>query len=145
LSAEGVVAVTVYTARAVHWSGGWELHVDGVGVTQVRILAKATQQVRDLIQTYTGRPTTGDVITIVTDPEIDQRAELVRRRTTEAAQAQAEAAKAAREFARDLRHQGLSVSDIAEVMGVTRGRVSQFLSSTGRSTQAPTAPKRIPA
>jgi hypothetical protein len=34
--------VTVYTARAVRWSGGWELHVDGVGVTQVRILSKAT-------------------------------------------------------------------------------------------------------
>jgi hypothetical protein len=77
--------VTVYTARAVRWSGGWELHVEGVGVTQVRILSKATQQARDLIETYTGQPTTGDVITIVTDPEIDQRAELVRRRTTEAA------------------------------------------------------------
>ena len=137
--------MTVYTARAVRWSGGWELHVEGVGVTQVRILSKARQQVRDLIETYTGRPTTGDVITIVTDPEIDHRAELVRQRTTEAARAQSEAAKAARELARDLRRQGLSVSDIAEVMGVTRGRVSQLLSPTGPATQARTARKRVPA
>jgi predicted XRE-type DNA-binding protein len=84
------------------------------------------------------------VITIVTDPEIDHRAELVRRRTTEAAQAQAEAAKAARELAGDLRRQGLSVSDIAEVMGVTRGRVSQLLRPTGSETQ-PQTRKRVPA
>lgn len=41
----------VVVARAVPWSGGWELHVDDVGVTQVRDLSDAQEQVRSLLET----------------------------------------------------------------------------------------------
>ncbi|GGO92889.1 hypothetical protein GCM10011584_30340 [Nocardioides phosphati] len=39
----------VVVARAVPWAGGWELHVDGVGVTQAEDLSDAADQVRGLL------------------------------------------------------------------------------------------------
>jgi len=46
----------VYTARMVPWEHGWELHVDGIGVTQVSSLEDdAEQQVRNLVETTIGR------------------------------------------------------------------------------------------
>ncbi len=43
--------MTVYEAEAFRWEDGWELHVRDVGVTQVRSLDVAPQQVRDLVET----------------------------------------------------------------------------------------------
>lgn len=49
--------MTTYVTHANKWKteqgGGWELHVDGVGVTQVDHLAEAEAQVRDFIETVT--------------------------------------------------------------------------------------------
>ena len=46
-----------YVTHAVKWQTdqgeGWELYVDGVGVTQVDHLEEAEAQVRDLIETMT--------------------------------------------------------------------------------------------
>lgn len=39
----------VYTATAKRWSGGWELHIDGVGVTQSHTIDDAEIMVRDYI------------------------------------------------------------------------------------------------
>jgi hypothetical protein len=39
-----------YTVRARHWERGWELHVEGVGVTQSRTLARAEAMVRDYLR-----------------------------------------------------------------------------------------------
>ena len=58
MSTEGVVAVTTYVTHARRWEfgadGGWELYVDGVGVTQVDHLDEAEAQVRDFIETISG-------------------------------------------------------------------------------------------
>lgn len=43
--------MTHYEVKAVRWAHGWELHVKGVGVTQVDDLENAEQQVRDFIAT----------------------------------------------------------------------------------------------
>jgi len=43
--------MTHYEVQAVRWAHGWELHVEGLGVTQVDDLKKAYQQVRDFIST----------------------------------------------------------------------------------------------
>jgi len=43
--------MTQYQVHAWPWSHGWELHVEGIGVTQVDDLAHAEQQVRDFVAT----------------------------------------------------------------------------------------------
>lgn len=42
--------VTTYAVHAKRWKHGWELHIDGVGVTQSRNLDGAEQMVRDYIE-----------------------------------------------------------------------------------------------
>ena len=38
-----------YQVRARRWAHGWEIHIDGVGVTQSRSLAGAEAMVRDYV------------------------------------------------------------------------------------------------
>ena len=62
-----------YTVRARKWrsgtDSGWELHVDGIGVTQVDDLGEAKQQARDFIETVTDRSVESvDVEVLVEDP-----------------------------------------------------------------------------
>jgi hypothetical protein len=56
-----------YEVRAVRWEHGWELHIDGVGVTQARSLASAERQVLDYAATLTG--TDADDAVVVVHPE----------------------------------------------------------------------------
>ena len=46
--------MSTYTVRATRWAHGWELHIDGVGVTQSRNLDGAEQMVRDYIEMWPG-------------------------------------------------------------------------------------------
>ena len=118
------------TAIARPWAHGWELHVDGVGVTQVRVLHQAQQQVRDLVTTMTGEPSDTDPVDVRIDlGPLTERVTNARQLTQRAAALQAEAAAANRQVVMDLRDAGLSISDIAHVMGVSRGRVSQLVAS----------------
>jgi len=62
-----------YKVSAKRWTSGgdsgWELHVDGVGVTQVDDLGEAKQQARDFIETVTDRSVESvDVEVLVEDP-----------------------------------------------------------------------------
>ena len=50
--------------RAKRWKHGWELHIDGIGVTQSRNLDGAEQMVRDYIETLTDHDTADDVVVI---------------------------------------------------------------------------------
>jgi hypothetical protein len=43
-----------YSVRPVPWERGWELHVDGVGVTQSGSLDAAEAMARDFIAACTG-------------------------------------------------------------------------------------------
>ena len=54
--------MSTYTVRATRWAHGWELHIDGVGVTQSRNLDGAGQMVRDYIESLTGRDTSNDEV-----------------------------------------------------------------------------------
>ena len=38
-----------YTVTAKRWEHGWELHIDGIGVTQSRLLSGAEAIVRDCL------------------------------------------------------------------------------------------------
>lgn len=57
-----------FSVQAKRWAGGWELHVDGVGVTQSGTLDDAEAMVRDYIESLTGRDTTGDTVEIAPGP-----------------------------------------------------------------------------
>lgn len=114
-----------YTARAVHWDGGWELHIDGVGVTQVRLFKDAAGQVADYLDTM---GLAWDEVAIRAD--IGQLADEIveaKRLAAEAEELQTTAALKWRHSARELRDLGLSVTDVASLMEISRGRVSQLL------------------
>jgi hypothetical protein len=120
-----MVAMSVYRVRAKRWKHGWELHIDGVGVTQSRNLDGAEQMVRDYIETLTEHDTTDDVVII--KPEIgnglDEAAEAVRGAISEAEQALRAAAARSRQLAWQLRQEGLSGKDIAAILHVSAQRV----------------------
>ncbi|WGH83126.1 helix-turn-helix domain-containing protein [Auritidibacter ignavus] len=117
--------MSAYTAIARRWSGGWEIHVTDLGVTQARTLAAAEQQAADYIETLTG-----EAPVAVTDTpdlgELGSKVVQARKLSQDAAEAQARAASEIRGAVAELRSQGLSVTDIAAILGVSRGRVSQL-------------------
>ena len=116
-----------YTVTARRWKHGWELHIDGVGVTQSKTLATAEQMVRDYIETLTDQDvSTADVAITPELGALGHKVSTVRAQVDAAERAQRDAAKAKRQLADDLRAAGLSVSDTAAILGVSRGRVSQL-------------------
>ena len=118
---------TTYNVTAKRWKHGWELHIDGVGVTQSRTLDTAEQMVRDYIETLTDKDVSRDTVVITPDlGELDRKVTTVRDLLAAADRQQQEARNSYRALAADLRAAGLSVSDTAAILGVSRGRVSQL-------------------
>lgn len=120
-----MVAVKV---TAKQWKGGWELHVDGVGVTQVRTLVNAAQQAADLVETMTGGAVDPGSMDVHLEIEggLTKRVAQARALVRDAETASAAAAKESRAVVSALRRKGVSVTDAAVVMGVSRGRISQL-------------------
>lgn len=120
----------IYRVRAVKWAEGWELHVEGVGVTQVRTLDKAEVQVRDYLASLYERDfDSAKVFVVPSLGGLEDEVAAVRKEAAAAAAAQAAAGEHSRRVARALRARGLSVTDSAAVLGVSRGRVSQLVNS----------------
>jgi hypothetical protein len=135
--------MTTYTVRAKHWEHGWELHISDVGVTQSRTLDGADQTVRDYIESLTGRDTSADEVAIKPDlGGLEDKAAAVREWTLRVQKENREAAAASRSLACECRAAGLSVTDIAAVLGISRGRVSQLI---GGRESAPGAKVRVSA
>lgn len=118
-----------YQVRAKRWEHGWELHIEGVGVTQSRTLWDAEEMARDLIARREDLPGAGFAVRIT--PEIggglDEETRAAREAVSAADQAQRLAAAQSRATARRLRQAGLSGRDIAKVLNVSPQRVSQLL------------------
>jgi len=116
------------TVKASRWTLGWELSVEGVGVTQVRTLARAEQQVRDYLDTIDpSMDHDGWMIRVV--PDLGSVIDEVRgaqAASEAAAVAQAEAGRRMRAVVRRLRVLGLSLADTACILGVSKGRISQL-------------------
>jgi len=132
---------STYKVRAKRWARGWELHIDGVGVTQSHTLRDAERMVRDYISLDTGMaPDAFDIeITPEIGGELGERTAAARRAVAEAEQARRTAAVQSREAARELQTAGLSGRDIAAVLQVTPQRVSQLLKPevTARASRQP--------
>ncbi|MGM7667604.1 antitoxin HicB [Microbacterium sp. A93] len=116
------------TVTAHRWEGGWELHHGDEPITQVSTLDRASEQVRDYLDTV--QPDIDHSSwTITVTPELGTLGEEVaaaRAATEAASEASIAAARQAREVVRHLRAAGLSVTDAAAVLGVSRGRISQL-------------------
>lgn len=126
--------MNTYTVHAKRWAHGWELHIedaDGaeVGVTQSRSMAGAEDMVRDyLALDLDAEPDSFDVvIRAELDTERTRLLAEMRRLRREADRANEAAAEAARKVARQLKADGLRGVDIAAVLEVSPGRVSQLM------------------
>lgn len=123
------MAPVIYTVTATRWDDGWELNIDGVGVTQCRSLGTAEHMVRDYLRLEGHEGWENAGVDIAVDlGGLEKEAAESRRKTTEAAHAMKQAAAESRAIARELRERGLSVADTAAVLGVSKGRVSQLVS-----------------
>ena len=123
--------MTIYRVTATHWNRGWELHIEGVGVTQCRCLDEAESTVREYIKFRTGTDS-GEAMIVVrfeVGGDLGKQAQAARAATRAAEIATREAAAQSRKMARDLSEAGLTGRDIAKVLGVSAQRISQLLKS----------------
>ena len=120
---------TAYTVIAKRWARGWELHIDGVGVTQSKTLNDAEEMVRDYISLDTGADPASFCVEIFPEisHELDSETREARRAVAEAEKAQRAAAARSREAARSLKGIGLTGREIAVVLRLSPQRVSQLL------------------
>lgn len=120
--------MSTINAKARRWAGGWELEIDADNMTQVRNLGHARQQIVDYLDTVdSDTDHSGWDISIV--PELGAITVEIREAkeaTARAAGLQAEAAKANRKVVKDLRSQHLSLAEVAAVLNISKGRVSQL-------------------
>jgi K+/H+ antiporter YhaU regulatory subunit KhtT len=118
-----------YTVHAKRWEHGWELHIEGEGVTQARSLATAERQVRDYLSLLHDRDEITDEIAIV--PELGARVtrDIARARAgvRDLAEQQLRVAADSRRVAHKLADAGLRGAEIATVLGVSPQRASQLL------------------
>jgi hypothetical protein len=137
---------TTYTVHAKRWEHGWELHIDGVGVTQSRTLNDAEAMVRDYIALDTGAAPDSFAVEIV--PEVgrglDEKTRAARQAVTNAEAAQRTAAIMSREVAGKLSEAGLSGREIAIVLRVSPQRVSQLLDRKFWVRKGPVAGEGFP-
>jgi hypothetical protein len=127
--------ITTYKVIARRWLRGWELHIEGVGVTQVTRLNQAEGMVRD----YVSRALDIDADSVRVDliPEIgdglDSSIAESRKALQEADAAQRQAAERSRQVAIQLKSKGLNGVEMARVLGVTPQRVSQILKTAAQA------------
>ena len=121
--------MTTIKATARKWSGGWEIWLDDDNLTSVRHLRNATQQVRDYLDTVEPEVDHSDVeLDIDLDiGSVKDEIARVRQETREAAEAQAQAARHTRKVVNTLRAEGYTMDDTADILGVSKGRVSQLV------------------
>lgn len=134
--------MTSYTVHAKRWAHGWELHIDGEGVTQARSLASAERQVRDYLSLLhdLDEDAAFDVVIV---PELGGKIESDVRKARQAvadlASRQRKTAEMSRATVQKLRKAGLKGAEIAAVLGVTPQRVSQLSEAPTKAARASTA------
>lgn len=126
-------APTTYTVTARRWRHGWELHINGVGVTQSRTLLDAEPMAREYIALEL--EVAQEQVLVDVTPEIgagvDGELLNLRQADREVEAAQKRASAQRREIATQLKALGLSGREIAAVLGVSPQRVSQLLAGLG--------------
>lgn len=140
--------MSLFTAHATRWARGWELHIDGVGVTQSRTLRDAKAMIRDFIALDLGKDISEDDIelTVELGDSLDEAVRQVQVLNQRAAATQAEAAVLARSVVQRLLGKAhLSGADAAVVLGVSPQRISQLASGGRTKRTRKSAKKALPA
>lgn len=124
---------TTLTARSTRSGGWWAVEVPEIAglFTQARRLDQVTAAVLDAAALLTGRPESefDVVVTPVLDADDLTIVRDARERRAELAEAEQAAARASRVAVARLRSEGLTVRDVAEIMGMSPQRVSQLVAS----------------
>ena len=116
-----------YQVHAIKAGKYWELHIEGEGVTQVRSLRKAPSMVRDWLTTMYDRDYSNAPVELSFDlGGFEAEVAETRKAIADAASAQKAAAERSRRLTSTLQGKGLTGSDVAAILGVTPGRVSQL-------------------
>ena len=121
-----------YTVNARRWEHGWELHVEGVGVTQSKSLHSASRIAREyisLVRSINDESTIDVEIRPHIDNALGDEVIAARKAVHELGERQREVAALSRTAAKDLAASGLSGADIAVVLEVSPQRVSQLLNA----------------
>lgn len=132
--------VNDYKVRAKRAGKYWELHIDGVGVTQARTLSgDADAMIRDYVAMMAEVPA-DDVtydLAIEVGGELDAAAAAAREKARKVEEEIAESAEENRAVARRLSAAGLIGREIAMVLNVSPQRASQYLAgATGTAKSA---------
>ena len=118
--------------EAKRWEHGWELHVEGVGVTQAKSLQSAKRVAREyisLVESISDESTIDVEIRPKIGAALVKEVSVARKAVRELADRQVRVAALSRTAAKDLAESGLSGADIAVVLDVSPQRVSQLLNA----------------
>lgn len=114
------------TVTANRWAHGWELIIDDDNATQVRTLAKAQQQVRNYLDTLYPEDDHSDVVVHIAYAKVEEQLRQARSAQLAAQKAEEEAAHKIRAIVTGLREEGISLTDTAAILEVSKSRVQQL-------------------
>ena len=134
--------MTTYDARVVREGSWWVADVVGVGATQGRNLDEVRRMVVDLVASMEDVPAESFSVKLdIEVPGVTEKVSRARQLVDQAARVQQEAAANSRLVVGELRQRGLSVGDVAKVLGVSPQRVSQIAAKAAARSKV----KAIPA
>jgi DNA-directed RNA polymerase specialized sigma subunit len=131
--------MTDYRARAWREDPWWVIEVEGVGATQAKTVDKIDHMARALVADLEGVPYDGVSITVHIDlPDaVAQDVRTMKETSARAADLTREAARLQREVVQKLHvNEHLTGREIAAVLGVTPGRVSQLFKSSPNKSRS---------
>jgi DNA-directed RNA polymerase specialized sigma24 family protein len=137
--------VEAVASREGDW---WVVEVSGYGATQARRLDDIEPMVADLVASLEDTtPSAVEVTSLVVrlNAGLDAALQETKAAVQAAATAQKQAGQQQRELVRRLRARNLSVREVAAVLGVTPGRVSQLAKTTPKPRRPQTSSTRIGA
>jgi hypothetical protein len=128
-----MVAVSEHTARAWREGTWWVVDVDGVGATQAKTLDRVDHMARALVADMLDEPYESVNVSVTIDLPDDVSQHIAAMNTTaeRAAALNREAAELQYALVAELRRQELTGREIAVILKVTPGRVSQIESNRG--------------
>lgn len=123
--------MTRYNVTATRWEGGWELDIEGVGVTQSPSLKTADKMIRSYLRMdfdEAGAKAADIEVTVDLDG-LEKDAASVRSEIEQLNALSAKVSRDSRNLATRLKRDGLTGADAAEVMGISEQRFSQLINS----------------